>query len=118
LIVGGPELIPQVTNDAKPVEVLLPAFGLQTDCFSLAPPLLPSQQQILEGRLDFDRCIATPDMMSEVIKVARVLGPRGIMPTIKKGKMWSTFVVVAAHYEVDRLLTPLQVPLRRISVTQ
>lgn len=39
---------------------------------------------ILSGKVDFDRCIATPDMMGMAGRVARVLGPKGLMPNPKK----------------------------------
>ncbi|MCP5537808.1 MAG: 50S ribosomal protein L1 [Akkermansiaceae bacterium] len=42
-------------------------------------------KKVLDGFTDFDAAIATPDAMLEVRKIARVLGPRGLMPNPKTG---------------------------------
>lgn len=51
-------------------------------------------QEIQKGNINFDRCIATPDMMGLVGRVGKILGPRGIMPNPKLGTV--TMDVAAA----------------------
>jgi large subunit ribosomal protein L1 len=55
-------------------------------------------EKIQKGWLEFDKAIATPDMMSSVSKLGRVLGPRGMMPNAKLGTV--TFDVAKAVKEV------------------
>src|SRR5258707_5708282 len=42
-------------------------------------------EQVNKGEINFDRCIATPDMMGIVGRLGKVLGPRGLMPNPKVG---------------------------------
>lgn len=42
-------------------------------------------QNIQQGWLEFDKAVATPDMMSQVGKIGKILGPRGMMPNAKSG---------------------------------
>ncbi|MCK5544439.1 MAG: 50S ribosomal protein L1 [Desulfobulbaceae bacterium] len=54
--------------------------------------------KIKEGWLEFDKTIATPDMMGTVGKIGRILGPRGMMPNAKVGTV--TFDVARVVQEI------------------
>lgn len=59
--------------------------------------------KILNGWLDFDAVIATPDMMREIGKLARILGPRGLMPTPKAGTVTTDIKKAVAEIKAGKI---------------
>ncbi len=81
-------------------------------------------QRVLDGFLDFDAAIATPDMMRDVGKLGKVLGPRNLMPNPKAGTVTmdikgaiNALKAGRVEYKLDRLAN-IHVVVGKISFTK
>jgi len=95
-MVRGVVTLPKGTG--KTVRVGVFAKGAKADEAKAAGADVVGAEDLMEivqgGTIDFDRCIATPDMMGVVGRLGKVLGPKGLMPNPKLGTV--TMDVAAA----------------------
>ncbi len=86
--VRGTVVLPNGTG--RSVKVLVIAKGERATAAEAAGADIVGAEDIIqkiisEGFLGFDVCITSPDMMSQMSRVARILGPKGLMPSPKSG---------------------------------
>ena len=60
-------------------------------------------KRIKDGWVDFDACIATPDMMGVVGPLGRILGPRGLMPSPRAGTVTPDVARVVKEYKAGKV---------------
>ena len=86
-MVRGSVTLPNGTG--KSVRVAVFARGAKADEATAAGADIVGAEDLMEtvqgGKIEFDRCIATPDMMPIVGRLGKVLGPRNLMPNPKVG---------------------------------
>ncbi len=110
--VRGTVVLPNGTG--KTVKVLVIAKGDKADIATKAGADIVGAEEIIakimnENFLDFDVCITSPDMMGQMGRVARILGPRGLMPSPKSGTVTTDIAKAIAdtkagkvEYRVDK----------------
>lgn len=110
--VRGTVVLPNGTG--KTVRVLVIAKGEKADIATKAGADIVGAEEIIakimnENFLDFDVCITSPDMMGQMGRVARILGPRGLMPSPKSGTVTTDIAKAIAdtkagkvEYRVDK----------------
>ena len=90
----------------KSVRVAVFTVNSQEDAKKAGADVIGGEElidKVANGFLDFDRVIATPDMMPKMSKVARVLGPKGLMPNPKLGTVTNNVAEAVANAKAGQI---------------
>ena len=104
-IVRGSIVLPH--GIGKQLRVVVFAKGAQADAAKAAGADEVGEEdlakKIMDGWMDFDACIASPDMMKVVSPLGRVLGPRGLMPSPRAGTVTPDVAKTVAEYKAGKV---------------
>lgn len=99
--------VPLPNGTGKTMKILVFAKGDKVKEALAAGADLAGADELIEkvkgGWTDFDAVIATPDMMREVGKLGKVLGPRGLMPTPKAGTVTTDIAKAIAELKAGKI---------------
>ena len=104
--VRGTVVLPNGTG--KTVKVLVIAKGEKADIAEKAGADIVGAEEIIakilsENFLDFDVCITSPDMMGQMGRVAKILGPKGLMPSPKAGTVTTDIAKASADTKAGKV---------------
>lgn len=104
-VVRGSVMLPHGTG--KKIKILVFAKGDQAEAGSKAGADYVGAEDLIEkiesGWMDFNYAVATPDLMGLVGKVAKILGPRGLLPNKKSGTVTFDVASVVSDLKKGRL---------------
>lgn len=98
-------ILPKGTGKSVRVAVITASSRIE-EAISAGADLAGSDDlidSISQGCLDFDRLIATPDIMPLIAKLGRILGPKGLMPSPKAGSVTSNLNESIAEFKAGKL---------------
>jgi large subunit ribosomal protein L1 len=104
-IVRGSLVLPHGIGKAKRV-VVFAKGNLADEAKSAGAEVVGGEdlaKRIKEGWIDFDVCIAAPDMMGLVGPLGKVLGPRGLMPSPRAGTVTADIAKTVAEYKAGKV---------------